>query len=135
MSSLPERDTAQLILERETKEIENTYEELTVSYNKLYEEYQKGLASYSDLVRKTKEDELIDKQKRLTEFQQNASLTLQRRNTELLQPIYEKIIKAIEKVATENGFTYILDLANGSVVFTSKDSQDLNPQVIKMLKP
>jgi len=135
MNALPERDSAQLVLEKETKEIESTYEELTVAYNKLLDEYQNGLPTYSELIKKTKEAELLDKQKRLSEFQQNASMTLQRRNAELIQPIYDKIIKAIDKVATENGFTYILDLSNGSVVYTSKESQNINQQVLKILKP
>jgi outer membrane protein len=135
MTALPERDSAEVLMEKETKEIKSTYEEMTVLYNKLLDEYQKGLSSYSELVRQTKESELLDKQKRLAEFEQNASVTLQNRNAELIKPIYEKIIKAIEKVATENGFTYILDVSNGTVVFTSKESQNLDQLVLKLLKP
>jgi outer membrane protein len=135
MNLLPERDSAQLVLERETKEIESTYEELTVAYNKLLDEYQKGLPTFSELIKKTKEAELMDKQQRLSEFQQDASITLQRRNAELIQPIYDKIIKAIEKIAAENGFTYILDLSNGAVVYTSKESQNISQQVLKILNP
>lgn len=134
MIALPERDSAQIKLEKETKEIQNTYEEMTVIFNKLYEEYQKGLSTYSELVKNAKEAELADKQKRLTEFEQNASTTLQNRNNELIQPIYNKIIKAIETVATENGYTYILDSSKGAIVFMSKESQNLNPQVLKLLK-
>lgn len=134
MQALPERDSAQAVLEKETKEMQAAFEELTVTYNQLYDEYQKGLSSYSALVKKTKEDELVDKQKRLSEFEQNASTTLQNRNTELLKPIIEKINKAINNVATENGFTYILDISKGSVVFVSKESQNITQLVLKMLK-
>jgi len=134
MIEMPERDSAQVKLTNETKEIQSTYEEMTVEYNKLLDEYQKGLSGYAELVKKTKEAELIDKQKRLAEFEQNAAATLERRNSELIQPIYDKIIKAIERVATENGFTYILDTGKGSVVFTSKESQNINSMVLKLLK-
>ncbi len=134
MQALPERDTAQAVLEKETKEMQAAFEELTVTYNQLYNEYQKELPSYSAVVKKTKEDELIDKQNRLSEFEQNASKTLQTRNTELLKPIIEKINKAINNVATENGFTYILDISKGSVVFVSKESQNITQLVIKSLK-
>ena len=134
LSELPERDSAQLVLDKETKEIESSFEEMQVIYNKLVDDYTKGLSTYSELVRKAKEDEILDKQKRLQEFEQNATTTLQKRNTELLQPIYEKIIKTIEKVATENGFTYILDVSKGSIAFTSKDSQNIDPLVLALLK-
>lgn len=135
MLALPERDSAQAVLEKESNEFRDAYDELTVEYNKLYDEYQKGLTSFSQVTKKMKEDELIDKQKRLAEFEQNATLSLQKRNDELLQPIINKINKAIEKTATENAFTYIFDISKGSVVFTSKESQNITPLVIKVIKP
>jgi outer membrane protein len=134
LSELPERDSAQVVMDKETKEIEASFEEMQVIYNKLVDDYTKGLSTYSELVKKAKEDEILDKQKRLQEFEQNATATLQKRNTELLQPIYEKIIKTIEKVGTQNGFTYILDVSKGSIAFTSKDSQNIDPLVLALLK-
>jgi outer membrane protein len=134
LSELPERDSAQVIMDKETKEIETSFEEMQVIYNKLVDDYTKGQSTYSEIVRKAKEDEILDKQKRLQEFEQNATATLQKRNTELLQPIYEKIIKTIDKVATQNSFTYILDVSKGSVPFTSKDSQNIDQLVLAILK-
>jgi outer membrane protein len=134
LAALPEKDSAQVKIDRETKEIEKSYEEMKVVYNNIVNDYQQGLKTFSDLVKKAKEDEILDKQKRLQEFEQNANVTLQQRNIELFQPIYNKVIKAIEKVANEKGFTYILDLSKESVVFASKDSQNLNQQVISILK-
>jgi len=135
LAALPERDSAAIILGKETKEIQSTYDDMTVVYNKMMDDYEKGVSTYSELVKKNKESELLDKQKRLQEFEQNASASLQKRNSELIQPILNKIIKAVDKVATDNGFTYILDVSKGSVVFTSKDSQNINQLVLKILKP
>lgn len=134
LSALPEKDSAQMILQKESKEYENGYEELTVQYNKLLDEYQKGVSNYTAVTKKMKEDELLDKQKRMSEFEQNANAALQKRNTELLQPIIERINKSINQFATENAFTYIFDISKGSVVFTSKDSQNVTAQVLKLLK-
>ncbi len=134
LSELPERDSAQVVLDKETKEIESSYEEMQNIYNKIVDDYTKGQSTYSEIVRKAKEDEMLDKQKRLQEFERNASATLQKRNTELIQPIYDKIIKAIEKVATQNNFTYVLDVSKGSVAFTSKDSQNIDQLVLNILK-
>jgi len=134
LSDLPERDSAQVVLDKETKEIESTFEEMQVVYNKLVDDYTNGQSTYSELVKKAKEGEILDMQKRLQEFERNASAALQKRNTELIQPIYDKILKAIEKVATQNNFTYILDVSKGSVVFTSKESQNINQLVLDLLK-
>lgn len=132
--SLPERDTAMAILDKETKEFQVAYEEMTVAYNQLYDDYLKNLPTFSAIVKKTKEDEIMDKQRRMAEFEQNASVTLQKRNAELVTPIIEKINMAINKVASENGFTYVLDISKGSVVYTSKDSQNITDLVLKMVK-
>jgi outer membrane protein len=135
MNALPQRDSAASVLEKETKEYQSTYDEMTAVYNKMMDDYEKKQSTYSEIVKKNKESELLDKEKRLKEFEQNATTTLQKRNTELVQPIMDKILRAINKVAAENGFTYILDVSKGSVVYTSKDSQNIDSLVLKILKP
>ena len=52
MESLPERDTAAAVLERETKEVQATYDEMTVVYNKLLDDYDKGKPT-SERLKKT----------------------------------------------------------------------------------
>jgi len=47
----------------------------------------------------------------------------------------DKKVKTVDNIESENGFTYILDVSKGSVVYTSKDSQNINPLVLKILKP
>jgi outer membrane protein len=135
LATLPERDSAAAVIEKETKEIQSTYDDMTAVYNKMLDDYEKEQSTLSEIVKKSKESELLDKEKRLQEFEQNASANMQKRNSELIQPILNKILKAVDKVAGENGFTYILDVSKGSVVYTSKDSQNINQLVLKILKP
>ena len=135
LAALPERDSAAVVIDKETKEMQSTYDDMTAVYNRMLDDYEKELSTFSEVVKKSKESELLDKEKRLQEFEQNASSNLQKRNSELIQPILNKILKAVDKVAGENGFTYILDVSKGSVVYTSKDSQNINQMVLKILKP
>lgn len=134
IESLPERDSAVVVLEKETNEYKAVFEEMQVEYNNLVEDYQKKVGSYSDLMRQTKEADLVDKQKRIADFEQMATSTLQQRNQELIQPIYDKVMKAIGSVANEQSYTYILDLSRGGVVFMSKDSNDVTQLVLARLK-
>ena len=133
LQSLPEADSARAVIQKETEDMESVYEEMQVTYNNLVNDYQNGLAGFTDLQRKAKEDEILDKQKRLQEFEQNANIRLQQRNLELMQPIYTRINQAISKIAGREGLDYILDLSNGAVVFTSDDSRNINPEVIAEL--
>jgi outer membrane protein len=135
LAALPARDSAAAIIDKETKEMQSTYDEMTAVYNKMLDDYEKGQSTFTEFVKKNKETELLDKEKRLQEFEQNASANLQKRNSDLIQPILNKILRAIDKVAAENGFTYVLDVSKGSVVYTSKDSQNINSLVLKVLKP
>ena len=135
LAVLPARDSAAAIIDKETKEMQSTYDEMTTVYNKMLDDYEKGQSTFTEIVKKNKETELLDKEKRLQEFEQNASTNLQKRNSDLIQPILNKILRAIDKVAAENGFTYVLDVSKGSVVYTSKDSQNINSLVLKVLKP
>lgn len=133
LQSLPEADSARAVIQKETEDMESVYEEMQVTYNKLVNDYQNGLPGFTDVQRKTKEDEILDKQKRLQEFEQNANVALQQRNMELMQPIYSRINQAIAKIAGREGLDYVLDLSNGAVVFTSDKSRNINQEVIAEL--
>lgn len=135
MNALPARDSAATVLDKETKEMQATFDQMTADYNKLFDDYQKSQSTLTEFVKQSKEAELLDKEKRLQEFEQNATTRLQNRNAELIKPIIDKVLRAVNKVAAANGYTYILDVSKGSVVYTSKDSQDINPLVLKVLKP
>lgn len=82
---------------------------LVQEFRTKYETYEKGRAMMAEPVRVTKEKELTELQERIQEFQRNAEGDLQKKQIELLQPVLEKIQKAIDAVADENGFTYILN--------------------------
>jgi hypothetical protein len=65
---------------------------------------------------------------RIQEFQENAQKTLQQREQDLLKPIIDRAKKAISDVASENGYTYILDSGTAAVLY-SQDSDDIMPLV------
>jgi outer membrane protein len=126
-TAMPESDSAQKQLEREASAMQKTLEELQVEFNKKYEDYLKltNDATTSQLILKTKEEELQTIQQRSQTFQQQAEQSVTNKRAELFKPIQDKAIKAVSDVAAENGFTYIFDTAGGSIVYTSPDSQDI----------
>jgi outer membrane protein len=87
----------------------------------------------TDLIRKTKENELQDILQRIQNFQVEAEQDLARQRAELLRPIQEKAFKAVNEVAEENGFTYIFDMGTGAVLYASDNTEDILPLVKKKL--
>jgi outer membrane protein len=117
IQSMPEYDSATVKLDNFRKELVNALELMTVELNNKNEAYQKESKNLSDIVKQTKEQELIDMNKRIQDFQTNAQTQLQNKQSEVFQPIYAKVDKAIKDVGKENGFLYVFDVAKGSLLY------------------
>ncbi len=97
-----------------------------------YADYMKNKDSYSALVASTKETELQDLNKRIEDFKGQAQQDYQRKYGELSKPIYDKAKKAIDLVAKENGYKYVLDTSSGNILY-SEASDDIIGLVIKKM--
>jgi outer membrane protein len=114
---MPEYDSATVTLEAFRKDLINALELMSVEFNNKNEAYQKDSKNLSDIVKQTKEQELIDMQKRIQDFQNNAQTQLQNKQAEVFQPIYAKVDKAIKDVGKDNGFLYVFDIAKGALLY------------------
>jgi outer membrane protein len=101
-------------LEQEIRQNENTWAR-TVLEDKI-QEYQNQAGS-------------------IQQFEQNANNELQKKQIQLLNPVYEKIEKAIQDVAKENNFTHIISDGMGAVniLLFARDEDDVtNAVLLKM---
>jgi len=133
LKSMPENDSAQAQLQRFVKQLQDQMDELQVEYNKKLQDYQAQQDQLTDLIRKTKEQELMNLQKNIQDFQAAAQQEMQKKQQELLQPIIDKANNAIKEVARENGFIYIFDVSAGTILYYSEKSVDILPMVKKKL--
>jgi outer membrane protein len=133
ISSMPEYDSAQVELQNFAKGIQDQMEVMQVEYNRKLEDYKAEMNNLTDLIRQTKEEELMNIQQRMQTFNQNAQQNMTAKQNEVMQPIIEKAQKAIKDVGAENSFTYIYDLAGGIILYFSADSEDVLPLVRKKL--
>jgi outer membrane protein len=112
IQAMPEFDSATVKLEKFRKELINALEVMSVELNNKNDAYTKEQKNLTDIVKQTKEQEIIDLNKRMQDFQQNAQEQLQNKQVELFQPIY-----TIKDVGKENGFVYVFDVAKGSLLY------------------
>ena len=87
---MPERDSIITQMQELQTELQNTLEIMQVEYNNKLNDYTNEVDKLSDLVRQTKEEELLGLQQRITNFQQNADRQLQTKQAELMQPVVAK---------------------------------------------
>jgi outer membrane protein len=126
IQSLPEFDSANVKLDKFRKDLINALELMQVELNNKSEAYNKESKNYTDLVKQTKEQELVDMNKRIQEFQSNAQQQLQEKQSEVFQPIIAKVDKAIKDVGKENGFVYIFSIGQGSSLLFFDEAKSTN---------
>ena len=108
ITNMKETQDAYTQLEAYAKDLQAQMETIQVEFNNKLQEYQNATETMTDAVRQLKEKELTDLNTRIQEFQQVAQQDLQKKENELLAPIYEKVKNTIDEVAKAGGYTVIL---------------------------
>ena len=117
VQALPEFDSARVKLEKTQQELQNTLEIMTVQLNNMNDAYAKDSKNWTEIVRQTKEQEMIDLNRRIEDFRTKAQTDLQEQQVILFKPIQEKVDKAIKEVGKENGFVYVFDVGSGVLLY------------------
>jgi outer membrane protein len=134
IQALPEFDSANAHLEKFRTDLVNALELMQVELNNKSEAYQKDQKNLTDIVRQTKEQELMDMNRRIQEFQQSAQTQLQQKQAELFQPIMAKVDKAIKDVGKENGYVYIFTIGQGSSLVYFDEAKSTNVMTLAKAK-
>ena len=129
---MPETKQAMDIAQNYLKDLEKQVTTMKAEFDGKYQDYLTNKDTYSDLVRKTKEEELQTLNQRIEDFRQQAQADYQKKYTELSKPIQEKAKKAIDAVAKEGGYKYVLDTSTGVVLFYEASDDILMPVKKKM---
>jgi outer membrane protein len=126
IQALPEFDSANAKLEKFRTDLINALELMQVELNNKSDTYNKESKNLTEIVRQTKEQELMDMDRRIKEFQASAQQQLQQKQAELFQPVMAKIDKAIKDVGKENGFVYIFTVGQGSTLVYFDETKSTN---------
>jgi outer membrane protein len=99
-----------------------------------YRDYMEKQTNMSDLLRRNREEELQQLQRRIEEFRTQADGEYRRKSAELTAPIMEKAKKGIEAVAKEGSYKYVLDTSEDRTsVLYHEASDDILMAVKKKL--
>lgn len=107
LPNMPEYKEAVANLETYGMDLQNQLEQIQVEFNKLYADYEKNVSTYTDSIRQLKEQELTQLQQRFSDFQQIAQQDMQKKEADVMNPIYDRANEAVKKVATEGGYLAI----------------------------
>ncbi len=112
LSKMPELVQVGVDVKTYSDELDNLLQVKYTKYQVLINVYQENETGYTDADKKTKQDEIIDLENEMQQFQQNSSTLIQIRQNELLRPLYMKIREALNVVSNEEKFTQVFTVDN-----------------------
>lgn len=129
---IPGQDTIKTQYEKFQKELNDEFNKSQSEYTAKVDEFQKAEATMSNIIKQTKQKEIVDIQQRLQAFQESAQQSLQAKESELMAPSIAKAKKGVADVAKENGYSYVFNTTDGVVLYFD-GGEDLMPLVKKKL--
>jgi outer membrane protein len=137
MKELPDAQDAQRQLDALVVEWQNQLNKMQQDWQKKYEEYEKRKLIMTDQRRAEAEKELQELDRRVAEFRnqkfgQNGELF--HKQNELMKPVQDRVFKAIQEVAEEEGYDYIFDKSGEILLMYSNEKYDLTGKVLAKLQ-
>lgn len=135
VSQMPESKQVESQLSVQQTQAETELKRLQKEFDEKYASYQKTGAQLSETVRKDRETELQNLQTRVQEFSRSAQESLQKKYTQLMSPVLSKVQQAIDSVAKQNGYRFILNAPSkgSSDILYASEENNITGLVIKRL--
>lgn len=99
-------------------------------YYRLDSIFAKDSGTWTPAVKEVKKSKLVEAFQKVQSWNQEAQQLYQRKQQEVIQPLQKKAFDAVQIVAKEAGYTYVLDK---SVMIVAPPADDLAPLVRKKL--
>lgn len=136
LEHMPEYQNAQIKLDSISKQWQQEIQDKFQYANQLYHEYNAEKVMLTDTLRKKRQDEIINIEKQARGLQQQRfgyQGDLFKEREELIKPIQDKIYAAVQKLAAQNMYDFVLDKAGGISVFYADPKLDKSNEVLKIL--
>jgi outer membrane protein len=135
-SRMPDYKRIDAELKTFEKHLQQQLQQKTLEFEAKYKTLQTLAPDAPEAIRRDKQSELAYLQENIQKFTQEAEVALQKKQSELVMPVFAKIGKAIEEVAVENGYAYIINpqmMGGGDVLLFANDAYNVSHLVLKKL--
>ncbi|MBQ0735931.1 OmpH family outer membrane protein [Aquimarina celericrescens] len=132
LSKMPELTKVQEDLKAYNGKLEADLKVKVDEYQAKVKDYQEKVASFTEPMKKTKQEEIINLENDIAKFRQNGSQLVQLEQNKLLQPLYEKIGKALEEIAKAEKYTQVFTITTSGLAYIDPQ-YDLTKKVMAKL--
>lgn len=135
---MPEKQDADTVIANFSKKYEEAMAKKEKEYNDKYKQYQEivtknsGREPIGDPIFDLLVTDLQELTQKINKLQQTAQNEIAKKQQEVYEPIIEKAKKAIEAVAKDKGYAYVLDASIGAILY-SQPSDNIIEDVKKKL--
>jgi len=136
MKQLPDAQDAQKQLDALVVQWQGELNTMQQEWQKKLDDYDKRKLIMTEQRRAEAERELRDLDQRMLEYRsrkfgQNGELFA--KQNELMKPVQDRVFKAIQDVAVEDGYDYVFDKSGEILLMYANAKYDLTPQVLAKL--
>ena len=136
LDKLPEYKEAQKLLDQFSEQWQQEIDQKQALVDKMFKEYDAEQVMLSDVLKKKREDELYNKEKELRDLQKKRfgfEGDLFKKRQELIKPIQDRVYNAVQKLAVEKQYDFILDKSEGITVIFADPKLDKSADIIQNL--
>lgn len=104
--------------------------------DKMYKDFEAEQVMLSDELKKKREDQLFNKEKELRDLQRKRfgfEGDLFKKRQELIKPIQDKVYNAVQRMAVQRGYEFVLDKSEGITVIFADPKLDRSADVLRNL--
>lgn len=136
LDKLPEYKEAQKLLDQFSEQWQQEVDQKQALMDKMYKDYEAEQVMLSDVLKKKREDELYNKEKELRDLQKKRfgfEGDLFKKRQELIKPIQDRVYNAVQKLAVDKQYDFILDKSEGITVIFADPKLDKSADIIRNL--
>jgi outer membrane protein len=136
LDKMPDYKTAQKQLDDIAAGWQKDIDGQQTGLDNMYKAFEAEQVMLSDDLKKKREDQLFNKEKALRDLQRKRfgfEGDLFKKRQELIKPIQDKVYNAVQKMAVQRGYDFVLDKSEGITIIFADPKLDKSEDVLKDL--
>ena len=136
LDRMPEYKTAQKQLDDIAAGWQQEIDRMEAEVARMYKDFEAEQVMLSDELKKKREDQLFLKEKALRDLQKQRfgfEGDLFKKRGELVKPIQDKVYNAVQKLAAQRGYDFVLDRSEGITVIFADPKLEKSEDVLREL--
>ncbi len=136
LDKMPEYKSAQKQLDDVAGTWQKEIDKMQTDLDKMYKDFEAEQVMLSDDLKRKREDQLFVKEKTLRELQRTRfgfEGELFKKRQELVKPVQDKVYNAVQKLAVQRGYDFILDKSEGITVIFADPKLEKSDDVLREL--